>query len=71
MYRTRSPGNNCSSIQVIPRFVAGFAELAQAQDDTIRLGVSRAQVDLHVVSTEDDLVATFVKIAGSRRRNRR
>ena len=44
---------------------------AEDQDETIRHAVARARVDLHVVSTEDDLLTAFVKMAGSRRRGRR
>jgi uncharacterized protein (DUF58 family) len=44
---------------------------AEAQDETIRHAVASARVDLHVVSTEDDLVSAFVRMAGSGRRRRR
>jgi uncharacterized protein (DUF58 family) len=44
---------------------------AEEQDAAIRHAVARAGVDLHVVSTDDDLVAAFVRIAGSRKRRRR
>jgi uncharacterized protein (DUF58 family) len=44
---------------------------AEEQDATIRHAVARAGVDLHVVSTEDDLVSAFVRMAGTRSRRRR
>ena len=40
---------------------------AEEQDETIRRAVAQAGVDLHVVSTEDDLVSAFVRMAESRR----
>ena len=44
---------------------------AEQQDESIRHGVAQARVDLHVVSTEDDLVSAFIQMAGSGRRHRR
>ncbi len=44
---------------------------AEQQDESIRHGVARARVDLHVVSTEDDLVGAFIQMAGTVRRHRR
>jgi uncharacterized protein (DUF58 family) len=44
---------------------------AEQQDEAIRHGVAQARVDLHVVSTEDDLVSAFIQMAGSGRRHRR
>jgi uncharacterized protein (DUF58 family) len=44
---------------------------AEEQDATIRHAVARAGVDLHVVSTDDDLVSAFVRMAGARSRRRR
>jgi uncharacterized protein (DUF58 family) len=38
-----------------------------AQDASIRAAVTRAGVDLHVVSTDDDLVSAFVRIAERRK----
>jgi uncharacterized protein (DUF58 family) len=49
------------------RLLAAAAE----QDDTIRRAVTRARVDLHVVSTEDDLLSAFMRMAGTGRRKRR
>ena len=40
---------------------------AEAQDETIRRAVAQARADLHVVSTEDDLVSAFVRMARSGR----
>jgi uncharacterized protein (DUF58 family) len=44
--------------------------VAEQHDDAIRHGVARARVALHVVSTEDDLVGAFTRIAGSRKQRR-
>jgi uncharacterized protein (DUF58 family) len=44
---------------------------AEAQEAAVRHAVARAGVDLHVVSTDDDLVTAFVRMAGARRRRRR
>ncbi len=44
---------------------------AEEQDETIRHGVARARADLHVVSTEDDLLSAFVRMARSRRSGHR
>jgi uncharacterized protein (DUF58 family) len=44
---------------------------AEDQDEAIRHSVERAGVDLHVVSTEDDLVSAFVRMARGRGRPRR
>ena len=43
---------------------------AEEQDAAIRHAVARAGVDLHVVSTDDDLVSAFVRMAGAHRRRR-
>jgi uncharacterized protein (DUF58 family) len=43
---------------------------AEQQDEAIRHGVARARVDLHVVSTEDDPVGAFIRIAASRGKRR-
>jgi uncharacterized protein (DUF58 family) len=42
--------------------------MAQAQDESIRRAVAQAQVDLHLVSTEDDLVDAFVRMVEAGRR---
>jgi uncharacterized protein (DUF58 family) len=44
--------------------------VAEQQDEAIRRGVAQARVDLHVVSTDDDLAGAFTRIAGSRRNRR-
>ncbi len=44
---------------------------AREQDEAIRRAVTRARVPLHVVSTEDDLVSAFVRMARNGRGNRR
>jgi uncharacterized protein (DUF58 family) len=43
---------------------------AEAQDASIRQAVAGARVDLHVMSTADDVVTGLVRIAGSRRKRR-
>jgi uncharacterized protein (DUF58 family) len=40
---------------------------AHEQDDAIRHAAARARVDLNTVSTEDDLVTAFVRMAGAAR----
>jgi hypothetical protein len=54
-----------------PEFRRRLHELADHQDDGIRRSVARARIDLHVVSTEDDLLSAFVRMAASRRQGRR
>ncbi|MCL2394131.1 MAG: DUF58 domain-containing protein [Acidimicrobiaceae bacterium] len=44
---------------------------ATEQEETIRRGAARARAHLHHVSTEDDLVSAFVRMADSARRHRR
>jgi uncharacterized protein (DUF58 family) len=44
---------------------------AEEHDEAIRRAVTGAGVDLHVVSTEDDLLSAFVRMAGTRGRRRR
>jgi uncharacterized protein (DUF58 family) len=44
--------------------------VAEEQDLIIRRTVAGARVDLHVVSTEDDLLSAFVRMAGAGRRRR-
>jgi uncharacterized protein (DUF58 family) len=45
--------------------------VAEAQDEAIRCAVAHAGARLHVVSTEDDLVSAFVRMAEGGRRGRR
>ncbi len=54
-----------------PEFRRRLHALADDHDETIRRSVARARVDLHVVSTEDDLLLAFVKMATHRGRGRR
>jgi uncharacterized protein (DUF58 family) len=54
-----------------PQLRRRFQSLAEEQDKEIRRGVAQAGVDLHLVSTEDDLVSAFVRMAESRRGRRR
>ncbi len=54
-----------------PEFRRRLHALAEDQDDAIRQSVARARTDLHVVSTEDDLLSAFVRMASSRRQGRR
>ena len=54
-----------------PEFRRRFADVARQQSDDIAAAASQARVDLHDVSTEDDLVATLVRIAHRRKGRRR
>ncbi len=54
-----------------PEFRRRFALLTAERDSEIRAAATRAGVDLHVVSTEDDLVGALVRIVELRRRRRR
>src|SRR3984957_16323262 len=54
-----------------PEFRRRLHALADEQDNTIRQSVARARTDLHVVSTEDDLLSAFVRMTASRRQVRR
>jgi len=54
-----------------PEFRRRLHALADDRDDTIRQSVARARIDLHVVSTEDDLLSAFARMAASRRQRRR
>ena len=45
--------------------------VADERDEAIRTAASRAGADLHVISTEDDLLRAFVGLVESRRRRRR
>jgi uncharacterized protein (DUF58 family) len=54
-----------------PEFRHRLHALAEDQDDAIRQSAARARIDLHVVSTEDDLLGAFVRMAATRRRARR
>ena len=54
-----------------PEFRLRFRTAAEERDAQIRSAAAQAGVDLHVVSTEDDLVAVLVRIVELRRRRRR
>ncbi len=54
-----------------PEFRRRFALVTGERDAGIRAAAKSAGVDLHVVSTEDDLVAVLVRIIELRRRRRR
>ncbi len=54
-----------------PEFRRRFAAVAGQRDAEIGAAAMRAGVDLHVVSTADDLVAALVRIVELRRRRRR
>ncbi len=54
-----------------PEFRRRFALAAGEREEEIRAAAARAGVDLHVVSTEDDLVGALVRIVELRRRRRR
>ena len=54
-----------------PELRRRLAAVAREQDDAIRRAVSHAQVPLHVVSTGDDLVSAFVRMARKDRGHRR
>ena len=69
--RTRRRASNCSSIRAILSSAGASWPWREEQDEAIRHGVAQARVVLHVVSTEDDLVSAFVRMAESGRRRRR
>ncbi len=54
-----------------PEFRRRFAFVADERNVEIQAAVARSGVDLHAVSTEDDLVASLVRIVELRRRRRR
>ncbi|HMK98348.1 MAG TPA: DUF58 domain-containing protein [Acidimicrobiales bacterium] len=54
-----------------PVFRQRLLAAAAEQDEDIRHAVARAKADLHVVSTEDDLLTAFVQMARSSGRHRR
>jgi uncharacterized protein (DUF58 family) len=53
-----------------PEFRRRLRAAADEHEQTIRQAVAGARVDLHVISTEDDLLSAFVKMAGTRRKGR-
>lgn len=54
-----------------PEFRRRFNEAAAARDAEMASAALRARVDLHSVSTEDDLVTALIRIVERRRRRRR
>ena len=54
-----------------PEFRRRLREAGAERERALRESAQRAGVDLHVVSTEDDLVTAFVRIVESRKRPRR
>ena len=54
-----------------PEFRRRYHDVARARDAEMLGAAARARVDLHSVSTEDDLVAALVRIVELRRRRRR
>ena len=54
-----------------PEFRRRFAQAASERDAEIRALARGAGVDLHVVSTQDDVVAALIRIVELRRRRRR
>jgi len=48
-----------------PQIRRRLSAAAREQDEAIRHATARARVDLNVVSTEDDLVTAFVRMAGA------
>jgi uncharacterized protein (DUF58 family) len=54
-----------------PVFRRRLREAGEAREEEVRTAARRAGVDLHVVSTDDDLVTAFVRIVESRKRPRR
>ena len=54
-----------------PVFRARLSQAARARDEELVASTRRAGVDLHTVSTDDDLVRALVRISELRRRRRR
>jgi uncharacterized protein (DUF58 family) len=54
-----------------PEFRRRFALAAQERDDAMFAAAKRARVELHSISTDDDLVTAFVRIVEARKRRRR
>lgn len=54
-----------------PQFRRRFAEVAAARQAEVAAAATRAGVDLHVVSTRDDLVEALVRLVQRRRMRRR
>jgi len=54
-----------------PEFRRRLQAAGQAQEAAVRDAARGAGIDLHVITTDDDLVAAFVRIVDSRKRRRR
>ena len=54
-----------------PVFRSRLREAGEQREREVRDAARRAGVDLHVISTDDDLVTAFVRIVQSRKRPRR
>ena len=54
-----------------PEFRRRLRHAGEEQERSVRAAAARAGVQLHLVSTEDDLVAAFVRIVESRKQRRR
>ena len=54
-----------------PEFRRRFHDVAQAREADLLAGARRAGVDLHTVSTQEDLVGALLRIVAQRRRRRR
>lgn len=48
-----------------PELRRGLRAAAEGRDEAIRRSAARARVHLHAVSTDDDLVSAFVRLAGA------
>jgi uncharacterized protein (DUF58 family) len=54
-----------------PELRRRFAELAEAREAQLALGMRRAGIDLHEVSTSQDLVPALIEMAVRRKRRAR
>jgi uncharacterized protein (DUF58 family) len=54
-----------------PEFRRRLRAAGEARENAVRDAARRAGVDLHVISTDDDLVSAFIRIVESRKRRRR
>ncbi len=54
-----------------PAFRQRFAEAAERREETVQACARRAQLDLHSISTDDDLVRSIIQVAQARKQRRR
>lgn len=54
-----------------PVFRRRFSEVVQAREERLQANVTRAGVDLHAISTEEDLLRALVRMTELRKRRRR